>query len=109
MRGSRAPDDPGFVARRLADFGSGIYASRSYIARHGHPRTPAELAGHERVGYAPELAHAPEERWLVEHATGARVAVRVGSPNAYRVAIQEGIGVGIYECHSTDRAGLVRL
>lgn len=105
----RPPDDPGFVARKLADIGSGLYASPSYIARRGHPRAPADLGGHERVGYAPELAHSSEERWLAEHAPGAQVTVRVGSPNAYRAAIEEGLGIGIYECHSADRTGLVRL
>lgn len=104
------PADPHFVARELADIGSGIYASHDYIARRGHPRAPVDLAGHERIGYAPEFAHASEERWLDEHAAGARVVLRVGSPSAYRAALREGIGIGIYECHSADRdPDLVRL
>jgi DNA-binding transcriptional LysR family regulator len=105
----RAPDDPGFVARPLAEVGSGLYASREYVAARGHPRGPSELEGHDRIGYGPELAHSSEERWLAENAPGARVAVRVGSPVAYRAAIEEGLGVGVYECHSAERAGLVRL
>lgn len=104
------PTDPDFVARKLADVASAVYASRSYIERRGRPRTAADLDGHDRVAYAPELAHASEERWLVDHAAGARIALQVGSPGAYRAALQAGIGIGIYECHSADRdPDLVRL
>lgn len=104
------PTDPNLVAHRLADIGSGIYASHSYIERRGHPRAPGLLGGHERIGYAPEFAHVSEERWLAEHAAGARVVLRVDSPSAYRAAIHEGLGIGIYECHSADRdPDLVRL
>ncbi len=104
-----SPDDRNYSAQKLADIGSGIYASRPYIERRGHPATPGELAAHERVAYAPELAHASEERWFVDHAPLTRIALRAGSPTAYRTAIEEGLGVGIYECHSAERAGLVRL
>jgi DNA-binding transcriptional LysR family regulator len=105
----RAPDDPGLLAQKLADIGSCVYASKSYIARRGRPRRVSDVASHERVGLTPELAHAGEESWFVQHAPRARVAVRVGSPTAYREAIVEGLGIGVYECHSADRAGLVRL
>lgn len=105
------PEDPGFLARKLADVGSGMYASRSYIERRGRPGGPAQLEGHDRIGYAPDpaFADASEERWLAVNAPGARVSLRVGSLMAYRAAIEEGVGVGIFECHSADRAGLVRL
>lgn len=106
----RPADDVGFVSRPLATIGSGAYASRSYVARRGRPRRPRDLAGHERVGYAPELAHSSEERWLEEHAPGARVVLRVATPGAYRAALEAGVGIGIYECHSADRSPeLVRL
>jgi DNA-binding transcriptional LysR family regulator len=106
----RPAEDPRLVSRPLADIGSAIYASRSYIAHNGHPRDPRDLDGHERVGYAPELGHASEERWLEEHAPGARVVLRVGTTAAYLAALEAGVGIGIYECQSADRsAGLVRL
>lgn len=38
--------DSSLVARRLARHRSYVYASEAYLARHGEPRTPAELASH---------------------------------------------------------------
>jgi DNA-binding transcriptional LysR family regulator len=43
---------PGDVARRLGSCRMKVVASPAYIARHGRPRTPAELAGHEFLGYS---------------------------------------------------------
>jgi DNA-binding transcriptional LysR family regulator len=38
------------------------------------------------------------------------VVIRVGTPDAYRAALEAGVGVGIDECHSADRSPeLVRL
>jgi len=43
--------DKTLVARKLGDFALGVYASRSYLARHGAPRTPEELTRHTCVGF----------------------------------------------------------
>lgn len=48
--------DSSLVARRLASYRSFVYASDSYIARHGEPQTPAELALH------PALAKSGDQR-----------------------------------------------
>lgn len=42
--------DSGLVARRLGDTAIAIVASPDYLARHGTPRTPEELATHNRLG-----------------------------------------------------------
>lgn len=39
------PEQPELTARRVATRGARLYASRSYLERLGHPRTPAALAG----------------------------------------------------------------
>ncbi|ALM53049.1 LysR family transcriptional regulator [Halomonas huangheensis] len=48
--------DSSLVARHLASYRSFVYASDSYIARHGEPQTPAELARH------PALAKSMDQR-----------------------------------------------
>ena len=40
------PDDATLVARKLLDLRQALYANPDYLARHGTPRTPDELAGH---------------------------------------------------------------
>ncbi|MDF2697511.1 MAG: Transcriptional regulator, LysR family protein, partial [Labilithrix sp.] len=43
--------DRTLVARKLGDFTLGVYASSAYLARHGTPRTPEELAHHACVTF----------------------------------------------------------
>ncbi|ANN66330.1 LysR family transcriptional regulator [Bordetella bronchialis] len=44
-------DDSGMVAIRLADNRRVVVASPDYLARHGTPRTPADLAGHHCLSF----------------------------------------------------------
>lgn len=43
------PDDALLVASKLAVFTHGLYASPGYLAEHGDPQTPVDLAGHSAV------------------------------------------------------------
>ncbi len=43
--------DKTLVARKLGDFALGVYASPSYLARHGAPRTLSDLAEHTCVAF----------------------------------------------------------
>ena len=43
------PDDAMLVASKLAVFTHGLYASPGYLAEHGDPQTPDDLAGHAAV------------------------------------------------------------
>lgn len=43
------PDDASLAARRIGEFGFGLFAAPSYLARHGTPQTPEQLAGHEAL------------------------------------------------------------
>jgi DNA-binding transcriptional LysR family regulator len=44
-------DDHSLVARKLGDFPLGVYASPSYLARAGTPRTPDDLLKHDCMGF----------------------------------------------------------
>lgn len=46
-----AIDDKTLVARKLGDFPLGVYASRSYLARHGAPQRPEDLTRHTCVTF----------------------------------------------------------
>ncbi|MFC2504389.1 MAG: LysR family transcriptional regulator, partial [Cardiobacterium sp.] len=44
--------EEGMVARRLlSPFAEGLYAAPEYLARHGTPQTPDDLARHRLIGY----------------------------------------------------------
>ncbi len=49
VRMGSLPDDALLAARQLTVFSSGLYAARSYLAEHGQPATPEDLAQHSAV------------------------------------------------------------
>lgn len=49
VRMGHLPDDASLAARRLAVFSFGLYASPNYLAEHGEPADPDELAQHEAI------------------------------------------------------------
>ncbi|MGM0413276.1 MAG: LysR family transcriptional regulator [Pseudomonadota bacterium] len=67
--------DSSLVARRLATVDHVVCASPDYLARHGAPQTPAELADHDCLTYANAPA---SDTWSCIDAQGReqRVAVR---------------------------------
>ncbi|MCY1062829.1 LysR family transcriptional regulator [Nannocystis sp. SCPEA4] len=44
------PDQPDLIGRLLRETTASFYASESWIAAHGHPRTADEVAAHEFIG-----------------------------------------------------------
>lgn len=66
----RLPDDATLVARRLAEIGSGLYASPDYLAHRGPPLQPADLSGYTGLHLVRASGEVPpwalmrgEERW----------------------------------------------
>jgi DNA-binding transcriptional LysR family regulator len=49
LRMGKLPDDASLAARRLADFSFGLYASPNYLADHGEPLDPDDLARHAAI------------------------------------------------------------
>ena len=49
VRMGHLPDDNLLAARRLTQFSNGLYAAPSYLAEHGKPLTPTDLAQHQAV------------------------------------------------------------
>ena len=49
LRMGELPDDALLAARRLAVFPAGLYAAPGYLAEHGEPQEPADLARHDAL------------------------------------------------------------
>jgi DNA-binding transcriptional LysR family regulator len=79
------------------------------VRRRGHPRTERELAGHDVLLHAGELATLPETRWLASR-PGVRVVLRSNSMIALLAAAANGAGIAVIAGQSAERElGLVRL
>ena len=89
------PRERSLVSRRLGVERYGIYASPAYLARHGTPVTPADLAGHDLVAYERELDRIRAQAWLRQLAPGARVAVRASNTVLMHAVCAAGAGLAI--------------
>jgi DNA-binding transcriptional LysR family regulator len=94
------------LSRKLSDYRLKLYASKAYIAQHGMPETPAELAtGHTLVSYVPDLLYAPELNYLDDFHTGLDAQIRSSSINAQHRLIVGGAGVGVLPCFIAEESG----
>ncbi|AOJ10676.1 LysR family transcriptional regulator [Burkholderia mayonis] len=104
--------DSGLVARAIGDLPLINVASPAYLARHGVPRTPADLSRHRPIHYAsPSNGRIAPWEW-VEGDTVRRLAlqgrVTVNNAEAYIACCLSGLGliqIPAYDVNTHLRAG----
>jgi DNA-binding transcriptional LysR family regulator len=88
--------DTSLIARRIGTTRRVVVATPDYLARHGVPQTPADLAKHQCIVYDRLLAGAS---WAFAGPSGP-ISVPVAGPvhvnntEAVRAAVLEGLGIG---------------
>jgi len=87
------PGDESLIARRIADSRWAVYASRSYIERHGRPQRPEDLDHHSIIEFGGELADSSGSRWLRAAAPHATIAARGNSMLGVVAAVKSGAGL----------------
>jgi DNA-binding transcriptional LysR family regulator len=87
------PGEESLVARRIADSPWAIFASKSYIRRHGRPERPEDLNQHAIVEFAGELAANHAARWMQSVAPNAAIAARGNSMLGVVAAVRSGAGL----------------
>ncbi|MFT5443896.1 MAG: DNA-binding transcriptional LysR family regulator [Myxococcota bacterium] len=88
-------EDSSLVARRLAVSSSALVASRSYLAAHGRPSGPAELADHECI-----IDLNQQRAWRFVGPDGEESfepagRLRVNNAHAVLRAVRDGFGIGL--------------
>jgi molybdate transport repressor ModE-like protein len=82
------------VGRKIADSFWAVYASHSYIGRHGRPERVEDLSRHVLVGFDESLSNHRASTWLKEVAPDARMSARNNSVLGLVYAVKSGIGLG---------------
>ena len=104
------PTQGALLAKRVGIVKLGLFATRSYLERHGAPRVMADLASAGFIGRDRSAGDPGVLAGLAGATAKADFALRSDSYLARQMAIRAGIGVGI--CHVTLAArspGLVRV
>ena len=101
---ARELPDSGFISKRLGETHSVLCAAPAYLAQHGTPRQPAELAAQQclRLVY-PVMSL---DKWLLDGPDGQqlvsveRTHFQVNTVDAMTVALKAGMGVGALPVYS---------
>jgi DNA-binding transcriptional LysR family regulator len=93
IRAGSRPTEPDNVVQALGAHHVALYASASYIARHGLP-TEETLAEHRFIGPEQRDSRAPFYRWLNDTIPAAQVVFRGNDPEGLAAAVREGLGLG---------------
>jgi DNA-binding transcriptional LysR family regulator len=87
------PSDESLVGKKMADVPWGIYATRSYVERFGHPHTPGDLNRHRIIRFDESLANHKAARWLESNAPHATVCGESGNIPGILLAVKSGAGL----------------
>jgi DNA-binding transcriptional LysR family regulator len=87
-------DDDELVGRKIGDSVWAVYASRTYIERHGQPASIEDLARHALVGFDDTMARHRIAQWLRKVAPDAPMAARSSSVLGLIYSVKAGVGVG---------------
>lgn len=95
LRAGPKPENPDYVVQSFGDINIGLYAHRSYLARHPAPQTVAELSDHAFI-LAPDATRgrAPFWEWVDQHVPAGAVAVASEHYRVREEATFGGLGVG---------------
>lgn len=90
-----ALDDTSMVARKLASSSLVVCGSPDYLAKHGIPQTPEELANHSCLV---NWAIAPRNKWQFKSETGVKIInvngrMQSNAAHTIRIAALNGLGL----------------
>ena len=103
------PDNPDLIARRIARWPVGLFASQDYVDAYGVPVPGSAFEGHDLVVYQPYLQGNKDMTLVSEPLTRGRIVSSLSSGLLVRRSIAAGIGIGEIPVDMGERDGLVRL
>jgi DNA-binding transcriptional LysR family regulator len=87
------PDDDALVGRKIADVPWAVFASRSYVARHGRVDRVEDINAHRVVEFDGNIKDHHAAHWLRTVAPRATVAARSNTVPGLMITVRSGAGV----------------
>ncbi|MEL6245019.1 MAG: LysR family transcriptional regulator [Pseudomonadota bacterium] len=94
VRAGGRPENPDYVVQPLEQLDWALYASPTYVARHGLPKTKSEFTGHYFVGPASKDPVHPGLSWIAEHVPHANIVIRSNDAQFLEECVLEGGAIG---------------
>lgn len=104
------PQKGRLIARKLCDYSLGLYASQSYLDRHGTPAQPSDLTERVLIGYVEDLLYTKELDFAGEIPERWQSAIEVSTAYGQFEVVRHGGGIGIlHDFMAAGDSTLVRL
>lgn len=104
------PTQHDVVIRRIGSLAFGLYASPSYLERHGDVTATDGCANHHMIRQLNDVESGPQFGWLADLTSRAKVVFQTSSHEAALLAAVQGSGLVCLARFRADKeAGLVRL
>jgi DNA-binding transcriptional LysR family regulator len=94
IRAGNPPDQPDNVVQKFYMQDFALYASKSYIAKHGRPESLEEPGDHVFIGSAEETPRAPFFAWLKNNIPARNIGYQINEITAALPALRAGLGIG---------------
>jgi DNA-binding transcriptional LysR family regulator len=89
------PSEGQLHSESLGAYALGLYASKSYVANHGIPKTIDELLTHRLIGYVEDLLFSDRLNIAKQISSGWQSNIAIYSPIGQVEAVRSGLGVGV--------------
>lgn len=93
VRAGKKPEDMDYVVLPFRTEKLSIYASQSYLAKHGAP-TMANLHNHTFIGSRKGPSALPSKDWIKRHVRQAQIGTETTDQLGVIAGIQSGLGIG---------------
>lgn len=94
--------------RRIGEIAYALYASESYLERHGSPEAANSFSGHLLVLLDRAAGEVPHEAWLPALAHGARIVLHANGLHAHLAVVRSGTAMAVLPCLLADREPSLR-
>lgn len=101
------PEQLDLVTRRLGEIEIGCFAATAYLDRRGRPRTGADLAGHDLIGFDRSELMLRAMRGLGWPLTREDFRLRTDDQVAYWEYLRAGCGIGFFQAHVARAADCI--
>lgn len=91
IRGGAAREE-GLIGKKIADVPWAIYASQSYVERHGQPAIE-DLDRHGIIEFTGEIAGMSAAKWLPTRAPNAQIVGQASNVPSVLLAVKSGVGL----------------
>lgn len=89
------PETGRLVAGKLVDYALGLYASRTYLDRHGAPGEASDLSAYDLIGYVEDILYSPSLSYGTEITRDWSARFEIASALGQTEAVRAGAGIGI--------------